>query len=793
MRFAQLLPALALVARGAAAQQDDDEAPGPADVEVEARRFIIEFASGVHAETKRDKLSSEEGITVLTTFESAVFSGASLETDSHNLDTLRGLPDVVGVWPSGKIRLLAPVKRQTGVEPDAATAAAHAVHWATGVDELHAEGVLGEGVKVGIVDTGVWYRHAALGGGFGPGFKVAGGWDLVGDDWALGGEKRPDADPADEQGHGTHCAGILAGEETGEAGPSGWKGVAPRASLYAYKVFGPGDGTDEATIIDAFLRAYDDGMDVITASVGGRGGFAENAWAVVANRIAAEGVVVTVAAGNSGSGGAYYANSGSAGENVLAVASAEVKRGSNATTTTTNTTTTAGDDEDGAVRRPSYFTSWGGLYDLSVKPDIAAPGTDVFSTWPGGDDNQFALLSGTSMATPYVAGVAALYISKHGGRSVHGKGFARDLTMRIVASGASLPWLPYVEEAAESAFRAPSQQVGGGLIDARKVVGYDTALELRRFGLNDTANFRAGQEMAVRNTGADKVTYSFAVESWAGVEMLKAYDARDPGETPRIRYRPEIVPSNISVDVALPDEFELGPGEERKAKFEFEVPQGVNQTALPAYGGRVLVKGSNGEVLGVPFQGLAFDLKEQMQSPFHGTYPWLRSTAAYSNKTTFTFDLSSAAQDFPKIFMKIKWGTREVRWDIYESAFEEGRDWEYPPVPGRRGYIGSATSWTGSGSSSSFNPARHNASDVFAMPERDVARNALTTGGFTTTYWWFGRLADGNVIGPGNYTMRFAVLIPFADPRDANSWKGLTTQFTVLPKPGNETVAMRWG
>lgn len=72
-------------------------------------------------------------------------------------------------------------------------------------------------------------------------------------------------------------------------------------------------------------------------------------------------------------------------------------------------------------------------------------------------------------------------------------------------------------------------------------------------------------------------------------------------------------------------------------RFVFEIPQGANQTALPAYGGRVLVKGSNGEVVGVPFQGLAFDLKQQMQNPFHGTYPWLRSSTAYSNKTTWVY------------------------------------------------------------------------------------------------------------------------------------------------------------
>ncbi|KAK2731013.1 subtilisin-like protease [Colletotrichum kahawae] len=716
MRFNLLLPALTFIV-GALAQDEED-------IQNEPKRFIVGFTN----------LASEEGIAVLKTFSSSLFSGAAVETDTHNLDSLRTLPDVAAVWPNSYAHLVAPVKRQVAVEPDAA--GAYAVHWATGVDELHEQGIRGDGVKVGVVDTGVWYNHPALGGGFGEGFKT------------------PDDDPVDQQGHGTHVAGIIAGE----AADSGWKGVAPGARLYAYKVFGAGDGTDTATLIDAFLRAYDDGMDVIHASIGGRGGFAENAWAVVASRIAAEGVVVTISAGNSGNGGAYYASSGSSGANVIAVASAEVKR-----------------NETGQVVQPSYFTSWGGLYDLSVKPDIAAPGTDVFSTWPGGDGNEFVLLSGTSMAGPYVAGVAALYISKHGGRGVHGKEFAKDLAMRVVSSGASLPWLSY-GGGSDEAYRAPSQQVGGGLIDARKVLGYGTSLELARFGLNDTANFRASQEVMVRNGGNESVKYGFEVGSWAGFGMLRPVDAKDMGETPRMRYRPEMTPSNITVTAGVPEAFVLGPGETRKAKFTFEIPLRVNETALPAYGGRVLVKGSNGET---------------MQSAFHGTYPWLRSTSAHSNKTTFNFNTATGAQDFPMLYMKIKWGTREVRWDIYESGFENERDWEYPPVPGQKGYIGSATSWSSAGSVASFNPARHNASDTFSFPVTDQGRNALTTGGFTTAYYWFGKMADGTQIAPGNYTMRFAVLVPFSDPLEAGSWKGLTTGFTVLPT-ANTTLARRW-
>lgn len=384
---------------------------------LEARRFIVEFGPGSHATSaKRDELlASQPDIKVLKTFDSPVFSGASVsvvEGSSHDIASLSALPQILRAWPNKRLELSAPVsKRQIAVDPSAADE--YAVHWATGVEDVHAEGILGEGVKVGIVDTGVWYNHSALGGGYGPGFKVAGGWDLVGDAWTAtaDGDEVPDDDPLDQQGHGTHVAGILAGEAPG----GGWVGVAPKASLYSYKVFGSDGGTYDDLIIDAFLRAYDEGMDVITASIGGVGGFADDAWAVVADRIVEEGVVVTIAAGNSGSGGPYYASTGSSGPNVLGVASAEVKRDMS-----TNMT----------IRQPSYFTSWGGLYDTSVKPDISAPGTNIFSTWFGGDNNEFVLLNGTSMATPYIAGVAALYISKYGGRSVHGPNFAKMLSSK---------------------------------------------------------------------------------------------------------------------------------------------------------------------------------------------------------------------------------------------------------------------------------------------------------------------------------------------------------------------------
>ncbi|KAL3293576.1 subtilase [Colletotrichum asianum] len=888
---------LALHLGGAAALVPRQEAGADNEaIAYVAKSFIIEYAPGSSARRRRQNVASTDGITVVKEFASDVFSGASIETETYTLDTLVELPDILNVWPNEQVKL-GPVEPQAVAVEEAP---AYTTHNATGVTKLHAQGIFGKGVKVGVVDTGIYYDHPALGGGFGPGFKVAAGYDFVGDGlYPQSGPKAPDEDPKDTRGHGTHVAGIIAGKN------DLWSGVAPEATLHAYKVFSNAASTDSATLIESFLAAYDDGVDIITASIGGTNGWSNNAWAEVASRLVDEGVVVTISAGNSGSAGPFYGSSGSSGKNVVAVASIDtevfpaipfeatfgdsdtrrigylpaesyfpstitdwpivalntntedpadgcepypegspdltgkiplVRRGTctfqtkqenlaalgakyiliynNASPMTTpgtsntdseialisadsgvsiieaikagtNVTADFSNNPEAPValdypagNRPNTFTSWGLLWDNQLKPDVAAPGGNIFSTYL---DGSYAILSGTSMACPYVAGVAALYISQHGGRSVQGKGFARALSRRIISSGYALPWSDGT--ATDYGYTAPPAQVGNGMIDAWKVLHYDTQLEFEKIQLNDTRYFSRYHDVTVTNNGDSDITYKFSVQPNAGVDALAWIPASGglPG-TKRVKTFAQLSPKTYTPDISLPRDFTLKAGETKTVSVNFNNPDnlGWNTTGLPLYGGKVLIQGSNGELVSVPYAGVGADLRNTLGGVHEAGWPISVSTTEeidISEKSSYTFDLSTGAQDFPKIFQKLLWGSRQVRWDIYEAGWTE-RQWTYPPVVGQNGYVGSAASWVGSGEVEVFDPEQYDPDETFTYPITDIYRNTAAS---YHEHWWFGKLGNGTQIAPGNYTIRFAALRPFGNPTHADNWDVFKTpQIQVL-------------
>lgn len=150
-------------------------------------------------------------------------------------------------------------------------------------DYINAEGLGldGEGVVIAVVDTGIDYNHPDLGGGIGPGHKVIAGYDFVGGD----------DDPMDEQGHGTHVAGIIAGS-------GGITGMAPGASLLAYRVVENSGRVRTSNVARALDRAVLDGADVINLSLGTR--FTVEALNDIVRNAMDVGVIVVAAVGNSG-------------------------------------------------------------------------------------------------------------------------------------------------------------------------------------------------------------------------------------------------------------------------------------------------------------------------------------------------------------------------------------------------------------------------------------------------------------------------------------------------------------
>jgi subtilisin family serine protease len=228
----------------------------------------------------------------------------------------------------------------------------------------------GVGQTIATIDTGVNYNHPALGGGFGPGFKVVGGYDFVDND----------ADPMDTNGHGTMVAGMAVANEFTHNGTT-YRGIASGAKLVALRVGSGTSGIPDSRIEDALQWVLDNrqtyNITVVNISLGG-GAFdspnTNGTWGDELQRLIDAGVFVVAASGNDGA-------------NVTGVASPS----------SSSTVFSVGSINGSDVI--SGFTQRGQLLDL------LAPGEGMVSTSLG---TGFSGIGGTSFATPVVAGAAAL-------------------------------------------------------------------------------------------------------------------------------------------------------------------------------------------------------------------------------------------------------------------------------------------------------------------------------------------------------------------------------------------------
>jgi subtilisin len=271
-------------------------------------------------------------------------------------------------------------------------------HVPLGLEVLHGRGIKGKGVTVAILDTGIDTAHPDLAD------RVLAGKDFTGGNGY-----------GDEQGHGSHCAGIVAASTNGD----GLIGAAPEARLLVGKVLDD-SGSGRSSWIAAGIRwAADSGADIVSLSLGGPG--ADTATREAIRYAVAKGVWVVAAAGNSGKAGDNFPGHYTESCAVAAV----------------------GQD----LKRASFST-------LNDGNDIAAPGVSILSTLPGG---RYGRMSGTSMATPYVAGCLALV---RGSLKAAGKPIPPQSAM-LDALGRT---------ARDLASAGPDAETGAGLIETAKLL-----------------------------------------------------------------------------------------------------------------------------------------------------------------------------------------------------------------------------------------------------------------------------------------------------------------------------------
>ena len=242
------------------------------------------------------------------------FNGVSMQIKGTDIEKLLESNVVKAIWLDEAVELELPKETKS----EQATPFMSSSKPLIGVDKLHAEGIKGAGINVGVIDTGIDHNHPDLKSNYkgetqpGKSMGETKGWDFVDNDsdpmettykdWQDSKEPELNPDTGSEYytSHGTHVSGTVAG--TGENTESEFAtvGVAPEANLYGYRVLGPYGSGYTSDIVAAIEKSVEDGMDVINLSLGASINDPLYPTAVATNNAMLSGVVTVVANGNSG-------------------------------------------------------------------------------------------------------------------------------------------------------------------------------------------------------------------------------------------------------------------------------------------------------------------------------------------------------------------------------------------------------------------------------------------------------------------------------------------------------------
>jgi subtilisin family serine protease len=798
-----------------------------------------------------------------------LFNGFSVQVDPANRAALARVAGVKAMYPVELIQAPTPEQREA-IRADLVTALAQ-----TGADVAqNSLGLTGTGVKVGVVDTGIDIDHPAFGGNGVPGAnafptaRIAYGYDLVGDDYNAAGTgdaliPRPDNNPDDCNGHGTHVSGIVG------ANGGGLKGVAPGATLGAYRVFGCVGSSSSDVIVAALERAYADGMDIINQSLGAARQWPQYPTAQASSRLVDRGVIMVASIGNNGPGGSspdalFAAGAPGVGEKVIGVASFDNTTSTQQAFTAnpgnrlvgffaatgappppasgtlslarTGTTTTPDDAcatlpsgslsgqaalirrgtcsfyikafnaqnagaaavvlynnapgtinptvagappvtipvvsitaTDGAaldanvqaggatitwgtdvVTAPvptggliSGFSSFGLAADLSLKPNIGAPGGLIYSSYPleaGG----YATLSGTSMSAPHVAGGVALILQARPEIK------ASQMMAHIQNTADPKAW----SLDAPSGFLDHVHRQGAGMMDIVATVQSNVLVEPSQIALGESEAGPKTVRITVKNSNPGAVTYDLG---HTGAVTTGPNTTCGANTCPASFGISGYYLGFAGVTFSAPSVTAPGNG---NASFDVTIEGNPGLVDRAIYGGYItLTPQGGGETLRVPYAGLKGDYQStQILTPTPNGFPWLSKLLPNGDLqnqpagASFTLE----GDDIPYFAVHFDHFVRKLEFTVYRA--NDGK-----PV----------------------HPV-FNKTDVFEY----LGRNS-TPGGIFAFTWDGTRMHDNGkgtpdhrkVVPNGDYVIVMKALKPLGDKSNPAHWETWTSPTITIARP----------
>ncbi|MFN8475619.1 MAG: S8 family serine peptidase [Anaerolineae bacterium] len=518
-------------------------------------------------------------------------------------------------------------------------------------------GLDGRNTTIAIIDTGIDYTHRDFGGpgttdayaaasadatklpglykgqALFPTLKIIGGWDFIGERYdpysdcspqqQASGDcsavPEPDPNPIDVWDHGTHVAGIAAGFGVPNDSVNGslpstfggdtvYHGVAPAARLYAYKVFAT-SGAKSDLIAGAVDRAMDpnsdgdmsDHVDVINMSLGAAFS-GSDVLSQMSDRASAAGVLVAAAAGNDGDI-PYVAGESAAGRFGLSVASSYAAGSISSSTNVADVV--------------SSFSSRGpDVEGTRLKPDITAPGSSIVSAGMGRGTGPLSL-SGTSMATPHIAGSLALM------RQLHPSWTSQEVAALLANTAKSDL---YLDSSHAPSSRAPISRVGSGRVDL--------------------VHAAAVQTVAYDPDGLGNISYGFqtvATDTYSDTHTLRVANKSSDTRTYDLTWGWGITPT-ASAQVSLsivPPSVTLAPG----ASGDVQVTLTIPASALPSF----QISGSNtGSSAALSASEIAGDIYVTQQGDggdsLHVPFYFLGRKASSVSTDKTTLDLGGRGQ-----------------------------------------------------------------------------------------------------------------------------------------------------